>query len=390
MENRKRRTIISYNALRGVCALGIFCHHNSYLADAGSLFWQQLYNCFLKYGSRCTSFFFIMSGFLLAYTWRDMPFKDYIRGKLKRLYPLALFVFILAVGCSFILNDEVNGSMVIGSPIWLGSIILNLLLLKAFVPIEEVFYSFHGPSWYISVLFAFYVIGYFVVGKIKRAQLNDKYANKRSSEYRHILRGLRRAILLIYLIQLTICMIVDVKGILEYRLYLTYVNPYFRILGEGMLGVLLCESMPEIQKRISTWNKSVLETVAFIVLTVWFPINYFISSSVWSAWIWSIPFVLVMIAFNSDMGIISKCMKGRGWQFLGDISFELYMTHAFVYEGLPVIAGIVSKSLKNWLIYHTGTRFLSTLLLSIVFAWCVNAGIRVIMRNKFSKKCLSC
>ena len=111
-----KRNIVSYNALRGLCAVGIFCHHNSYLADALNPFWQGIYNCFLKYGSRCTSFFFIMSGFLLAYTWKDRNFGDYIKRKLKRLYPLTLFVFVLAIGCSFVLNDAVNG-------VWLSAVI---------------------------------------------------------------------------------------------------------------------------------------------------------------------------------------------------------------------------------------------------------------------------
>ena len=167
---QRRKNIASYNALRGICALGIFCHHNSYLAEASNPFWQQLYNYFLKYGSRCTSFFFLMSGFLLAYTWRNVPFGSFMKGKLKRLYPLTLLVLILAIGCSFILNNTVNGNMAIGSPMWILSLVLNLTLIKAFIPVEDVFYSFHGPSWYISVLFVFYIVGYFVVKKLKQAE----------------------------------------------------------------------------------------------------------------------------------------------------------------------------------------------------------------------------
>lgn len=376
-----KRNIVSYNALRGLCAVGIFCHHNSYLADALNPFWQGIYNCFLKYGSRCTSFFFIMSGFLLAYTWKDRNFGDYIKRKLKRLYPLTLFVFVLAIGCSFVLNDAVNGSMAVGSNMWWASIILNLTLLKAFVPIEDVFYSFHGPSWYISVLFVFYIVGYFSVKKLKAEQVVKAGTYKSVNDRLAPILRIGGGICLIYLVQFVLCVVVDTKGLSGMRLYLTYVNPYFRIFGEGMLGVFLCETMPWIQERIKCWNKSVLEVSSLILFVAFFLLNYFIRSSVWSAWVWFIPVTFLIVSFNDDSGILSRCFCGRDWQFLGNISFELYMTHAFVYEGLPVIVGLVSGSLRSWLVYHAGTRFVITFVLSVVFSWVIHVVLEWVMKK---------
>lgn len=356
-----KRRIGSYNALRGVCALGILFSHMSYLSVADNPFWKFIYDHFMRFGSHCCSFFFIMSGFLLAYTWKDEGFRQFIKGKLKRLYPLTVFVFVLAVGCSFILNETVNGDMAIGSPLWLLSVVLNLLLLKAFVPIETVFYSFHGPSWYVSVLIVFYIIGYFVARKIK-----NRVDGKKTKVF------VGKGILLAYLIGLAVCLVVDMNDLSSARLYLTYVNPYFRIFGEGMLGVLLCELMPQIQERIHSLNRDLLEIVALIIFVVFFVVNNFVSSSVWSAWVWFIPVSLILIAFYKDDGIVSLLFKGRFWQFLGNVSFEIYMTHAFVYEGLPVMAGMVSETMQSWIVYHAGTRFVITLIASIVFAWTVH------------------
>lgn len=276
-----------------------------------------------------------------------------------RLYPLAMFVFILAVGCSFVLNDTVNGDMPVGSTLWLLSIVLNIVLLKAFVPIETVFYSFHGPSWYISVLFVFYVVGYFIVKKMKK-------------DPNRMCKLICGGIALVYAVEFILCIVTDVKALSDIRLYLTYVNPYFRIFGEGMLGVLLCEYMTRIQELIRGWNKDVLEITALVVFFGFFVLNNFISSSVWSAWVWFIPVGFLLIAFYGDTGVVSRISKNKFWQFLGDVSFELYMTHAFVYEGIPVLAGVVSESLKSWIVYHAGTRFLITLIASVVFAWVVH------------------
>lgn len=352
--NDRKRQIDSYNAFRGICAVGILFSHMFYLSNASNPFWKYLYDHFMRYGSRCTSFFFIMSGFLLAYTWKDIEFGKYIKGKLKRLYPLTLCVLILAIGCSFFLNDMVNGDMPVGSLLWLLSIILNLVLLKAFVPIESVFYSFHGPSWYISVLIIFYVVGYFVVKE------NNKGTHRR--------KLLIESISIVYIIEFVLCIMIDTKELSDLRLYLTYVNPYFRIFGEGMLGVLLCVYMPQIQLRIAKWDKNVLEIGALVTFFGFFIANNFVSSSIWSAWVWFIPVSSVIIAFYQDEGIVSGIFKSSFWQFLGNISFEMYMTHAFVYEGIPVAVGIVSKTLKSWIIYHSGTRFLITLIVSVVLA----------------------
>lgn len=358
------RRIDSYNALRGICALGILFSHMSYLAAASNPFWRLLYDHFMRFGSRCCSFFFIMSGFLLAYTWKDESFGQFIKEKLKKLYPLTIFVFILAVGCSFILNETVNGDMAIGSPIWLLSLALNLTLLKAFVPIKSVFYSFHGPSWYVSVLFGFYIIGYFITRKIKHS---------RDTHGTMILAG--GGVLLAYLAQLAVCLVVDKYDLSDAKLYLTYVNPYFRIFGEGMLGILLCEVMPQIQERIQSLNRDMLGISALIVFIGFFIATNFVSSSIWGAWIWFVPVSLVLVAFYRDDGVVSSLFKGRFWQFLGSISLEVYMTHAFVYEGLPIAAGVVSGAMKDWIVYHAGTRFVITLIASIVFAWVVHVAL---------------
>lgn len=363
----QKKAIVSYNALRGLCALGIFFHHNSYLAASDNLFWQGFYQEFLQYGSRCTSFFFILSGFLLAYTWKNESWGKYIKRKLVRLYPLVLLVFLMAVGCSFVMNDAINGEVTLGSPLWWSNIVFNVTLTKAFIPFEVVFYSFHGPSWYISVLLGLYIAGYFFV----------KVLNSASGESGklHLLRKMTVCVALVYVAQFVLCLFIDTVGFSEYSLYLTYINPYFRILGEGLLGVLLCEYMPMIQQKIVGWNKTALEIIALISFILFLSLNRVISSSLWRAWIWFIPVGFLLVAFYGDQGLISAMLRGRSWQFLGSISFEMYMTHAFVYEGFPIIVGIFDKDLEKWFLNHAGTRLIFTLFFSLAFAWVVHQGI---------------
>lgn len=368
-KNEQKRQIHSYNALRGICAVGILFSHMSYLGKGVNPFWSYLYLDFMKYGSRCTSFFFILSGFLAAYTWKATSFKKFMKGKLKRIYPLTIMVFLLALVCSFVLNDTVNEGIDVGERLWVLSVILNPLLLKAYVPIESVFYSFHGPSWYVSALFGFYIIAYYQIKKLNAM-------DKRKAD---LILGYE--ILAVYAVQFVVCLLVDLLRLEEMRLYLTYVNPYFRILGEGMVGIFLCRKMPDIQEALASFSATWLEIIAVAFFAADFLINNYVSSSIYSAWIQVFPMSFLLIAFYEDKGAVSKCFQKKGWQELGNISFELYMTHAFVYEGLPVIAKALNKGLGEWFVYHAGTRFIITFFACIVFAVIVHVQLNCILRR---------
>lgn len=164
----KKRKIQSYNALRGLCALGIFFSHMSYLGESNNNFWRYIYEYFMRHGSVCTTFFYISSGFLACYTWKQLSFKQYIKKKLQKIYPLAMIVLFLAVGLDIIFsgNGIINEGIQTGSRQWWFNILMNILMLKAFIPYESTFYSFHGPSWYLSGLIIFYFIAFFLVPKV--------------------------------------------------------------------------------------------------------------------------------------------------------------------------------------------------------------------------------
>ena len=156
-----RSRIKSYEAWRGIAAVMILFSHMSYLSEAVNPFWNRLWNHFMCYGSYVCSFFFLCSGFFLAYTWKEQSFGTYIKKKLKRIYPLTLLVFLLALALDLVLsNDVITEGVTTFSPLWFVSVASNLLLVKAFIPLRSVYFSFHGPSWYVSVLMVFYVVGF--------------------------------------------------------------------------------------------------------------------------------------------------------------------------------------------------------------------------------------
>lgn len=363
IKSKKKEKIYSYNAFKGIGSIFILFSHMAYLSDAVNPFWHSFWENFMRYGYVFTTLFFIISGFFLAYTWKDKNFKDYIISKLKRIYPLVIIVFTLALVITIVLskNIEPNKNIPLGSLLWIFNIFANIFLLKAFVPYETTFYSFHGPSWYISALFGLYIFGYILLKKI----------NSENTIVRKVwLKKSLNICIFTYGIEFLICLAMLISG--KGSLYWCYVNPWFRIFGEGLAGILLFEYMPKIQKKVRLIKANIVEIFAVFLFFIVYIFNNFNKLNIFSAWIWIFPFGFLLIAFKNDKGCVSKILKKKPFQFLGDISFELYMTHAFVYEGLPIIVGIVSKSLKETLIYYAGSRFIITLILSIIFAWIVN------------------
>lgn len=357
----KNDRIETYNALKGIGALGILFSHMAYLSESDNLFWKGFYDIFMGKGAVCCTLFVLCSGFFLNYAWKDYKFGQYIVKKLKRIYPLTIIVFVMALIIDVIFsgNEIVSQGVVTGSAAWYFNAVANIFLFKAFVPFETTFYSFHGPSWYISVLFAFFLIAYpFVKG------LHGKHKEKWA-------RIIWICCIAAYIVELIVCILVEIKN--WNGLWLCYVNPWFRIFGEGFAGILLCEKMDSLQSRIKHINFA--ELLASTLFIVGFLIRN-IDISICDAWIQIIPMGCMLIAFRRGEGIISKSLKSKGMQFIGDVSFELYMTHAFVYEGLPIAVGFVSKSIAKALVMHAGIRFLITLLLSIIVAKVVHIFIK--------------
>lgn len=367
----KRERIGTYNAWRGIAAVMIVFSHMSYLADAVNPFWSYLWYHFMHNGGICSSFFFLLSGFFLNYTWKNQRFGVYLKEKLKRIYPLTLIVFLLALAIDILLpNNIVTEGIAVGSAQWFFNIAANIFLFKAFIPLRSTFYSFHGPSWYISVLFVFYVVAYWFVKGIKSTDLKIR------KKWLKILFG---GVLAAYVTELILCIIVRMHG--SSSLYPCYVNPYFRIFGEGVAGILLCEYEEKIQEKVCCvlqklrMSYTMLEAGAVILFLFSFILRDIFRWNVWQAWLQIIPMGSVLIAFRRGNGAVSKWLGSRLWIFLGTISFELYMTHAFVYEGIPIAVGVISKGLQNWIVYHAGTRFVSTFFTCIVFAWFVNIAM---------------
>lgn len=141
--------IRSLTGWRYVFAVVIFLHH--YLIDGKSALQAG--------GVIGVTFFFMLSGFLLAYGYkkrlltREMTTCDFWKARVVKLYPLHLLcfaaIFLLGIR-SFAMTD-------------LPKAALNLLLLQSWVPLSDYYMSYNAVSWFLSDELFFYLMFPFVL-----------------------------------------------------------------------------------------------------------------------------------------------------------------------------------------------------------------------------------
>ena len=99
------------------------------------------------------SFFFVLSGFILAYVYPKLPTRQlrarFFLARFARVWPGHMAALVLAF---IVLTSHASSR----SPAWVA--FLNVAMLHSWVPVRAVFGSFNSVSWSISTEFSFYLI----------------------------------------------------------------------------------------------------------------------------------------------------------------------------------------------------------------------------------------
>ena len=117
---------------------------------------------FYKEGFVGVNFFFILSGFIIAYTYRDRlleqksTLREFWAARIARIYPLHL----LTLGISVCVGGYISGDLID----WIKHFVANLFLLQPFIPAADYFFSFNSPSWSLGCEQLFYFLFPFIIG----------------------------------------------------------------------------------------------------------------------------------------------------------------------------------------------------------------------------------
>lgn len=262
---------------------------------------------FFKEGFVGVSFFFVLSGFIIAYNYQKKLQENQITkrtfwvARVARVYPLHWLTLLIAA----ILGGYVIAE---GRVDWLKHFLASLTLTNAYIPEDDYFFSFNSPSWSLCCEQLFYVAFPFLIPLTKN--------------YRYLL-----------------CVMGIMGVLLVVGMYFTpenaikgywYVNPVTRF-PDFIVGMLLFQGYERLKnKNISALQGSILEIAAILLFLAFYlyaaeiPKVYRYSCFYW------LPIAAILIGFSLQKGVVSRVLSNRFLVIGGEISYSFYLIHLFV------------------------------------------------------------
>ena len=289
-------------SLRGFAALIVVAYHVDifYYHDGGML------HPVLKGGIACVDIFFILSGFILAKVYWDLPFKGisaFFIKRIFRLYPLHIFVMLLLgvmVGVASLAHIPLNSKFP-----W-GTYPAVLLLLQPFLYSEPV--GWNTPSWSIGIELACYALFPLGIAALREAS--------------------QRLCLIIFAL---LC-------VLEFFHLRHYANSIagYGALWRGMVGFFSGASLCAMLRPSPMPRKDIIS------LLEWLGVAGVIASLIVDIpWGVALTGALLIGSLSFDAGVIAGFLRRQEFVWLGRISFSVYLTH------FPVLM-ILGKSIAPW------------------------------------------
>lgn len=321
--------INSLTSWRFIFAVIIFLHHYSF--SGGSVFPAG--------GNLAVSFFFLLSRFVLAYSYGDkilhkeVSYKNFLLKRIIRIYPVHFFTFLgalfLYIGTSFLQKEAISGEYLA-----LGGI--NLLLLQSWIPLKVVYFSYNAVSWCLSDEIFFYVlfpllVPFFITSRFKRVCF--------------VLGLLIAAYLMaMYFIPKA------------YIHSLFYINPLFRSV-DFIIGIFLYKIFTTFLKNnrpLPRHGMTLMEGASLLVIAglLWF-LNNNPGYALYAVYYW-LPLSFLILTFvvssknTSREGEITKFLSHKIGVYLGNTSFCFFMIHQLVIRVLYAGSAYFHIDVRNW------------------------------------------
>lgn len=317
--------------LRFVAALGVVFAHLAHLQFDASV--PRIVRQFMAEGGIGVPFFFVLSGFVLAYAYHQRlacpdraALKEYYFSRVGRVWPVHLLTLVLAW---LVVPHPAQPNTVL-------SALVNALLLHAWLPNLAHVQTFNSVSWTLSIEAFFYLC---------LPLLLWRAAKWNATPLRLTMATIPA--LLIPLI-LTACLSPFAT---RWSLYLGSICPLTRM-GEFTVGMLLglayvrSASVPcSVRSRVSLrWT--LFELAALLLVAVLIHRSPHVPLLMRANGYYTAAVALVVAVFARQHGYLSALMAARVPRYLGEISFSLFMVHFVVFVQLTV--WIPPDALGSW------------------------------------------
>jgi peptidoglycan/LPS O-acetylase OafA/YrhL len=264
------------------------------------------------------SFFFILSGFILAYVHSDVKSAAqadrFMLARFARIWPTHFAAFLLTV---------MMVPPVLSIPnVWLVGA-ANLALIQSWFFTPWVCSSFNNVSWTISIELFFYLSFPFLI--------KDFYKPVKMRWIAASLLSLCCFVIYAFMCELSTSHVSSGVYVFE--------NPFAR-LGEFMLGMFTCFLFKNyrLPRRLGRNAVTMLECSILVLVAIMLEIGNLWAGPQHQGALWAMhtltiqmggaPFAAMLIyVIAHERGLVSQFLKRRVMVRLGEVSFALYMVH---------------------------------------------------------------
>lgn len=277
------------------------------------------------------SFFFMASGFLLAMKYpveclNQEGYRSFAWRHAAKLFPLHWLTLALWLAAMALLG------LLVVKPLALA---LNATLLHTWSLSHSIYFSYNQFSWFLGTLLFCYLCYPLLAKWLSSLRLRVKVI-------------IAAALIIIDFILMAI------MGGNDYYRTALYVFPPVRII-DFIIGMVLAAAMPRIQAlpvlgKSKNGTDAELVSLALLSATVMTYQAYYDYLLRWSdAFIWWLPIAVILLVcylYDKREGFVGKILASKPLQWLGDISFEIFM--------LQGLAALVFNYLCAPLLAHMG------------------------------------
>jgi peptidoglycan/LPS O-acetylase OafA/YrhL len=308
MKNGKSN-LPSLTSLRFFAAAAIFALHSAQIPGFPT---SNFGGFVLNHG---VSFFYVLSGFILHYNYRDRPtgWGRFMWLRFARIWPL--HVVGLAVALALRWSDLISWTHAYLTPYSVAAVVF---LMQAWSPHNTTYFAINGVSWSISAEMFFYAC----------------FLPLSIAFVRRPLWAIAGAVLF-HVLYLVVTW--HEPSMRPFADALYSVNPAFRIL-EFVIGIAACEVWTRSRTvKLGNGAATAIEVSAIVavliadrltgsVASMLKPLDTPVQATAYVMWVDPF-FAALLCVFASNRGMVSKAMGWRPLMVLGEISFALYLLH---------------------------------------------------------------
>lgn len=329
----------SLTGLRWIAALLVFGFHVGTMRIVAEPGFQAVVDGLFTLGLSGVEFFFILSGFVLVWSYRDgEPRRTFLRRRLAKIYPNHLVTFVAALAVAFWFAD----------PVGLWAALGNLALVQAWNPTPGYFYSVNTVSWSLSCELAFYACLPFVLPALRRARTGLLWA---------VVIAAPLLILALWPGQ----QLVPEPD----RWWFTQVFPVARSL-EFWMGVAAAELL-----RRGRWRGPNLTVASLLFVATWVVAGQWIRAELWAALLAVAYLLVITAAADADVRGRRTPWRSRPMVWLGEVSFAFYLVHVLVMQTVLRLTGHWGEGLRGWWgpLFVLGALGVNLLLAAALHRW---------------------